>query len=148
MCRDCTEFDKTNGNPYILSTKILRNLFPLGEKNLNDTFWWLGVDFGQFLYVSTCRNRFKFMIHFFKTGNICKCLRINMYQATYEFIASKNTPVLSKFSFRLILDLEHVTLWEQAGFSCKMMYNQICMVDVHYKMANNRQKSFFLLHIY
>lgn len=145
MYSDCTEFDKTNGNPYILSTK---KLFPIWENTLNDTFWWLGVDFGIFSYVSTYRNRFKFMIHFFKTDSLCKCLMINMYQATYDFIASKNTPVLSEFSFRLILDLEHLILWEQAGFSCKMMYNQICMIDVHYKMVTNRQKCFFLLHIY
>lgn len=83
-----------------------------------------------------------------KQSMYCKCLMINMYQATYDFIASKNTPVLSKFSFRLILDLEHLTLWEQAGFSCKMIYNQICMVDVHYKMANNRQKSFLFCYMF
>lgn len=142
MYSDCTEFDKTNRNPYILSTKKLRKLFPLWTKTLNDTVWWLGDDFGSFSYVSTCRNRFKFINHFFKTDSLCKCLMINMYQATYDFIASKNTPVLFKFSFRLILDLEHLTLWEQAVFSCKMIYNQICMVDVHYKMENNRQKSF------
>lgn len=88
------------------------------------------------------------MIHFFKTDSLCKCLMTNMYQATYDFIASKNTPVLSKFSFRLILDLEHFTLWDQVGFSCKMIFNQICMVDVHYKMANNRQKSFLFCYIF